>query len=109
MKRGDIVVVAAPGDYGKARPALVVQADALTELGAQSIVLSLMSSAELRSPLFRIAVEPSETNGLEQTSQIMVDKLLTVPREKVTQVIGRLTDEQLVHLNRTLAFVVGLG
>lgn len=109
MKRGDIVIVAAPGDFGKPRPAVIVQTDALTELGAQSVILCLMSSAEIRSPLFRIPVEPSTTNGLKQASQVMVEKLLTVPRDKITQVIGRLTDEQLVQLNRTLAFVVGLG
>lgn len=109
MKRGDIVIVAAPGDYGKPRPAVVIQTDALTDLGAHSIALCLMSSAEFRSPLFRVLVEPSETNGLEQTWQIMVDKLLTIPRGKVMRVIGHLTDEQLVQLNRTLAFVVGLG
>jgi mRNA interferase MazF len=41
LKRGDIVVVAAPGDYGKPRPAVVVQADALTEAGLQSVVVGL--------------------------------------------------------------------
>jgi len=101
LKRGDIVVVAAPGDYGKPRPAVVVQADALTEAGLKSVVVCLMSSAELRAPLFRIPVEPSPESGL--------DKLFTLPVEKVAEVVGRVTDEQRMQLNRTLAFVVGLG
>ena len=109
MKRGDVVTVATPGNDGKPRLAVVVQTDALTELGAHSVILCLMSSAELRSPLFRLPVEPSASSGLDRPSQIMVEKILTLPRNKVTQIIGQLTDEQLVQLNRTLAFVVGLG
>lgn len=109
LKRGDIVVVAAPGDYGKPRPAVVVQADALTGAGLKSVVVCLMSSGELRAPLFRIPVEASPVSGLEKTSQIMVDKLFTLPMEKVTRVIGQITDAQRMQLNRTLAFVVGLG
>lgn len=109
MKRGDIVVVAAPGDYGKPRPAVLIQTDALTELGSKSVILCLLSGSEFHSPLFRIPLEPNESNGLEKPSQIMVEKILTVPREKISQPIGCLSDEQLVQLNRTLAFVVGLG
>lgn len=109
MRRGDIIIVSAPGDYGKPRPAVVVQTDALTEAGLKSVVVCLMSSAELRAPLFRIPVEPSSLSGLTRTSQIMVDKLFTLPIEKVTRIIGRITDEQRLQLNRTLAFVVGLG
>lgn len=109
MKRGDIVIVAAPGDYGKPRPAVVIQTDALTELGSRSIALCLMSSLPLKAPLFRIGLEPTEFNGLKKSSQIMVEKLFTVPREKIVQIIGRLTDDEIVQLNRTLSFVIGLG
>ncbi len=109
MKRGDIVVVAAPGDYGKPRPAVVVQADALTESGIGSVILCLLSSTLVEAPLFRLAVEPTPENGLRQQSQIMVDNLLAVTRERITEVIGRIDDEQLLRLNRTLAFVVGIG
>ncbi len=109
MRRGAIVTVIAPGDYGKPRPAVVIQADALTEAGAGSIVVSLLSTHLVDAPAFRITVEPSPTNGLEQPSQIMADKLLTVPRARLGRVIGRLDDETLLRLNRTLAFVVGLG
>ena len=109
MKRGDVVVVAAPGDYGKPRPAVVVQADALTESGIGSVILCLLSSTLVEAPLFRLAVEPTPENGLRQQSQIMVDNLLAVTRERITEVIGRIDDEQLLRLNRTLAFVVGIG
>ncbi len=109
MRRGDIVTVVAPGDFGKPRPAVVVQADALTEAGAGSIVLCLMSSHLVEAPAFRLTVEPDGGNGLQQPSQVMVDKILTVSRARVGAVIGRLDDETLLRLNRTLAFVVGLG
>ena len=109
MKRGDIVIVSAPGDYDKPRPAVVIQTNALTDLGAQSVIVCLMSTTSTRSPLFRIPIEPSEANGLEQVSQIMTEKMVTVPKAKITRVIGHLTDEQCVQLNRTLAFVIGLG
>lgn len=109
MKRGDIVVVAPPGAYGKPRHAVVVQSDALTEAGIESVILCLMSSTLVEAPLFRLKIEASEYNSLEQASQIMADKLLTVPRKRVDRVIGGLNDEELLRLNRTLAFVVGIG
>lgn len=109
IKRGDIVTVAPPGDYGKPRPAVVVQTDSLTELNLDSIVLCLMSSKLANAPLFRIPIEPSSLNNLQKPSDIMTDKVLTVPKAKVSEPIGRLSDEQLVQLNRTLAFVMGIG
>ena len=109
MRRGDIVTVAAPGDYGEPRPAVGVQTDVLTAGDLSSIVLCLISSHPADAPAFRIPLEPDPGNGLLQDSQIMVDKILTVPRSRVGPVIGRLDDETLLRLNRTLAFVVGLG
>jgi len=109
MRRGDIVVLAAPGDYGKPRPAVVIQADALTAQGSQSVALCLMSSVTVRAPLFRVNVTPGESSGLDRPTQIMVEKLFTVPRNKISGVIGHLSDEEIVRLNRALAFVVGLG
>lgn len=109
MRRGAIVTVIAPGDYGKPRPAVVVQADALTAAGLSSILLCLISSHLEDAPAFRITVEPQPGNGLTHRSQIMVDKLLTVPRNRLGSVIGKLDDETMVRLNRTLALVIGLG
>jgi mRNA interferase MazF len=109
MRRGDLVTVAAPGDYGKPRPAVIVQADALTAGDLSSVVLCLISSQPVNAPTFRITVEPNEGNGLRERSQLMVDKLLTVPRARLGPVIGRLDEEALLRLNRTLAFVVGLA
>ncbi|MSU51441.1 MAG: type II toxin-antitoxin system PemK/MazF family toxin [Opitutus sp.] len=109
MRRGDIVTVVASGDYGKPRPAVVVQADVLTASGLPSVLLCLISSHPVVVPVFRLPVDPGPGNGLIQRSQIMVDKILTVPRARIGSVIGRLDDETILRLNRTLAFVVGLA
>jgi mRNA interferase MazF len=107
MRRGDLVTVVAPGDYGKPRPALVIQSD-LFDLHPSVTVLPVTS--ELRdTPLFRIPVEAGETTGLARPSQLMVDKVLTVPRAKVGRVIGRVQDESLVAVNRALAVFLGLA
>lgn len=109
MRRGDIVSVAAPGDYGKPRPAVIVQCDSLTEAGIGSVILCLVTSKNVDAPTFRIPLEAAPHTGLDHDSQIMADKILTVPRERIGKTIGHIDDETTVRLNRTLAFVVGLG
>ncbi len=109
MKRGEIVLVAAPGDFGKPRPAVVVQADALTDAGISSILICLITSHLTDAPLFRIRLEPADANGLRKPSDIMTDKVLAVSRERIDRTIGSLDSTTLVRLNRTLAFVMGLG
>ncbi|MBO1855139.1 type II toxin-antitoxin system PemK/MazF family toxin [Burkholderia cenocepacia] len=91
MNRGSIVTVALQGDFGKARPALVVQSDLFAE--HPSVTLLLMSSAMVDAPLIRITVVPSEQNGLRMPSQIAVDKMFTVRREKIGRPIGRACQE----------------
>ena len=62
MRRGDLVSIALQGDYGKPRPALVVQSDLFAEHPSVTI---LPVTSELRdTPLFRVLIEPTETNGL---------------------------------------------
>jgi mRNA interferase MazF len=108
MRRGDVVVVAVNGDYGKARPAVIVQTDAFPESHA-SVVICQMTTILVEAVDFRISVGPSDSNGLHEMSQIMVDKPVTVKRERVGQVIGRLTVDQIVKLDNALAFVMGLA
>lgn len=107
MRRGDLVTVAAPGDYGKPRPALVIQSDLFDEL--PSVTLCLVTSALRDTPVFRITVDPSSTNGLQRVSQIQVDKIMTMAREHVGGVIGRLDDATLLKVNRSLAVFVGIA
>lgn len=107
MRRGDLVTIALQGDYGKPRPALVVQSDLFHEHPSVTV---LPVTSELREiPLFRIAVEPIADNGLELLSQVMIDKAQTVVREKVGRVIGRVDHETMVSVNRALALFLGFA
>ena len=109
MKRGDIVTVAISGDYGKPRPAVIVQSDLFTQHDAHSIILCLLTSQIEPVKTFRLLIEPTENNGLQKPSQIMVDKIFTASRAKVGASIGALTKSQLQQLNRMLALVIGLA
>jgi len=108
MRRGDVVTVAASGDYGKPRPAVIVQTDALP-IEHASVVVCQMSSEYSDAPDFRVTIEPTEKNGLRVRSQVMADKPVTIRRERVGQQIGRLDDKDIARLNIALAFVMGLA
>jgi mRNA interferase MazF len=107
MRRGDLVTVAAPGDYGKPRPALVVQSDLFDAL--PSVTVCLVTSDLRDAPIFRITVDPSAENGLRRVSQIQVDKVMTVARARVGTTIGRLDDATLLKVSRSLAVFVGIA
>jgi len=108
VKRGDVVTVAASGDYGKLCPAVVVQTDALPPEHA-SVIVCQMTSDIVDALDFRVTVEPSEKNGLRTRSQIMADKPVTIRRERVGSRIGALDEKDLARLNVALAFVIGLA
>jgi len=107
MRRGDLVTIALQGDYGKPRPALVIQSDLFDEHPSVTV---LPVTSELReTPLFRIIVQPNADNGLQKPSQIMVDKVQTIPREKIGNTVGRLDNESLLAVNRALAVFLGFA
>jgi len=107
MKRGDLVTIVMQGDFGKPRPALVIQADQFEELGAVTILP--VTSTLVAAPLFRITVQPSGDNGLQKASQVMADKAMTVKRDKVGSVVGRIEAEALVAVERSLAVFLGIA
>ena len=108
MKRGDVVTVAPDGDYGKPRPAVIVQTDAFPASHA-SVVVCQMTSDCSDAPDFRVTVNPTPTNGLRVMSEIMADKPTTIRRERVGRRIGHLDDRDIGRLNVALAFVMGLA
>lgn len=108
MRRGDLVTVAAAGDYGKPRPAVIVQTDAFPE-GHASVIVCPLTSDMTEAPHFRIAIEPTVENGLRARSQVMADKPLTVRRARIGKHIGNLSAADMVRLNVALAFVMGLA
>lgn len=108
MKRGDIVTVAMKGDFGKPRPALIAQADAFYDTHASISVLPLTSSI-VDAPLFRLTIDPSRQNGLTHVSQVMVDKIISVPRAKIGKVIGRIGDDTMIRVTRALSVWLGIA
>jgi mRNA interferase MazF len=108
MKRGDVVTVAAVGDHGKPRPAVIVQTHALPETHA-SVVICQMTSEIVDAPDFRVTIDPTKTNGLRLRSQVMADKPVTVRRGRIGQLIGRLDQSDIRRLNVALAFIMGLA
>jgi mRNA interferase MazF len=107
MRRGDLVTVASQGDYGKPRPAVVIQSDALNM--ADSVLVALLTSTLTAATFYRLPLEPAETNGLKTASQIMIDKILAYPRAKCGQVIGRLSSDDMLVLNNMLSVMIGLA
>jgi mRNA interferase MazF len=108
VRRGELVTVALPGDYGKPRPAVVVQADLFNETHA-SVTVAPVTSTLVNAPLFRLAVEPSAQNGLRALSQVIVDKLTSVRRERIGATIGALEPDTLARVNRALALWLGIA
>jgi mRNA interferase MazF len=108
MRRGDVVTVAVAGDYGKPRPAVIVQTDAFPKNHA-SVVICQLTSDLAEAPDFRVIIEPKPENGLRLKSQVMADKPVTVRRERIGQKIGRLNNQDMARLGIALAFVFGLA
>ena len=104
-QRGDLVTVSLPGAYGKPRPALVIQSDLLAEL--ESVMFCPITSA-LRNAAFRVTLEPNPANGLRALSQVITDKISTVPRAKVRAPIGRLDAERMKAVERALLLSIGV-
>lgn len=105
--RGDIVTVANQGDFGKPRPALVIQSDQFVE--HTSVTVLPITSTLVDAPLLRITVKPDTENGLQKISQIMIDKALTIRREKTGQVIGHIGADVLIKVERCLALFLGIA
>ena len=108
IRRGDIVVAAAPGDYGKPRPVLIVQSDLFSALPTFTIC-PLTSHLRSDVPFLRLTLEPSPENGLRQSSQIAIDKMTTLPRERFGDVIGHADDTAMLQVTRALAVFLGVA
>jgi mRNA interferase MazF len=108
MRRGDIWTVAGGKDYaGKARPIVILQDDSFD--GTESITICAFTTDDTDAPLFRLAVEPNERNGLRVPCRLMVDKVTTVPKSKIGAHIGRLDDADVLRLNQAVLVFVGLA
>jgi mRNA interferase MazF len=108
MRRGDVWTVAGGKGYaGTPRPVVIVQDDSFD--ATASITICAFTTDETQAPLFRLAVEPNDRNGLLATSRMMVDKITTVPKSRVGARIGRLDDEDMLRLNQAILVFLGLA
>jgi mRNA interferase MazF len=108
VKRGEIWTMAGgPGYASKPRPAVIIQDDGFSE--TLSIAVCPLTSEPVEAPILRILVEPTPENGLRNTSRLMVDKVTTVPKSRLGQRIGCLTDDDVLRLNRSLLVFLGLA
>lgn len=108
MRRGEIYTAAARGPYtGKPRPVLIVQDDRFD--ATASVTICPFTTSPVEAPLLRLPIDPSDENGLDQHSQLMVDKVTTVPRSSLGDRLGKLRDDEFVALNRSLLVFLGLA
>ena len=96
-----------PGDFGKPRPALVIQADQFVETGTVTVLL--VSGTLVDAPLIRPTVQPTPESGLRKPSQVMVDKAVSVKRDRLGPSFGRLDDEAMLSVTRALAVFLGVA
>ena len=108
MRRGSIVTIALQGDFGKPRPALVLQSNVFNDIHA-TITVALISSSLVQAPIFRLDVTPNKQNGLSKESQIQIDKIMSIRKERIGAVIGEIDESILVRVNRALALWLGLA
>jgi len=107
MRRGQFVTVAVSGDFGKPRPALVVQTDLFAELPSV-VICPLTTTLRSDADQFRLEVEPSPKNGLREASQIAIDKIMVAPVAKIGATIGEADDALLLRVNRALVLFLGV-
>lgn len=108
IARGAVVIVAARGAYtGKPRPALVVQADNFNPTHA-SVTVCPITSAWVDAPLFRVSLPPGDRTGLKAASQVMVDKVVSVPRSRIARQVGRCDDDAVAAVDDALRRWLGL-
>jgi mRNA interferase MazF len=96
-----------PGDFGKPRPALIIQADQFEDTGTVTVLL--LSGTLVDAPLIRPTLRPTPENGLRKPSQVMIDKAMSVKRDKLGPSFGRLDDETMLSVTRSLAVFLGLA
>jgi mRNA interferase MazF len=108
MNRGDIVVVAVKGpNTAKPRPAVVVQADRFNPTHS-SLTICPVTSDCVDAPLFRIGVPPGDRTGLSSASQVMIDKVVSVPRSAIARVVGRCDVAELQAIDDALRYSLDL-
>jgi mRNA interferase MazF len=107
VRRAEIWTVSGGADYtGKPWPAVIIQDD---HFDTDSVTLCPFTTDPTDAPLFRLLIDPDESNGLEAPSRIMVDKVTTVRRSRLGARAGMLDDASVLRLNRALVVFLGIA
>lgn len=107
MQRGNLITIALQGEFGKPRPALIIQSDQFNQ--HPSITVLPITSALVDAPLLRVGIQPNQQNGLEKPSQVMIDKIVTISRSKAGEIIGSFDATSMVEVQRCLAVFLGIA
>jgi len=106
LKRGDLVLAVASGDYGKPRPCVVVQATELMDF-SDSVLLCPVTT-HLTGAKLRVPLEPGPQTALRERSEVIADKPMAVKRERIRQVIGSVPESRMSEINAALIVILGL-
>ena len=108
MKRGELWTAAGGGDYtGKPRPVVIVQDDRFS--GTNSVTVCVLTSDLTEAPLFRVPLIPAPGNGLHAECRVMVDKITTLRRSRLTRRIGALAAMDMRRIERSLLVYLGIA
>ena len=106
MLKGDVVIVAVQGDYGKPRPAVIFQSNKIV---TDSILLIPITSHLIENSKIRPTILPSQSNGLQVTSQLMTDKMQAIKKEKVGKIIGKFEPDEIKEIEHALMIFFDLS
>jgi mRNA interferase MazF len=108
LRRGELWTAAGGKHYaGKPRPVLIIQDDRFD--ATSSITVCPLTSDPTEIPLLRVPLDPNDSNGLDVPSSIMLDKVTTMPRSKLGERIGKISDADVVALSRGLVVFLGIA
>jgi mRNA interferase MazF len=102
------VVLAAGGTYStKPRPVLVVQDEDVYT--GDSILVIPFTTATNPDITCRVAVTPSDMNGLDRSCQLETDKLSAINRSYITHTIGKLEPDYLQVTGEYIKALLRIG
>ena len=86
---------------------MIVQYDRFD--ATDSVTICVLTTDTTEAPLFRLRVEATDSNGLRESSTLMVDKITTVPRTRLGSRMGSLADEDMLRFGRASIVFLGIA
>ena len=115
MARGDIVLVNLPQPIGRTgheqvgrRPAVIVHDDATSSTLSVIMIIPLTSRLNAQRFSHTILIKPSDENGLDVPSVLLVFQLRAIDRSRIDRTIGRLETEWMGQVDAEMRRMLGL-